>query len=236
MSSVRIKPHRPLRSAGGVLLLAAAAGIAVYLHQQHTTRALRSELESTATAHRQLQRNARVLARNNAELQRRLTVLTREQQIERIAYDEINERLRSLQSTIHELREEVTFYRRIVSSDEDQGIQVESLVVDPDGRERGYRFQLVLTRGGKSDMVAAGSVSLSVLGQHEGKSRRLSFQDLSLPGTDALEFSFKYFQRLQGHMTLPAGFVPRRVQVRVDSPEEDSTGHERHFDWPSLAS
>ena len=236
MTGVRIKPHRPLRSIAGVTLLTAATGVAVYLHQQHATQALRSELEVTAIAHRQLQRDARVLARNNDELRRQLTVLTREQQVERIAYDEINERLRSLQSTVHGLKEEVAFYQGIVASDGEKGIQVQSLAVDPDGRERGYRFQLVLTRGGKSDKVTAGSVSLSVSGEHQGKSRRLSFQDLSVPSADALEFSFKYFQRLQGHMTLPAGFVPRRVYVHVVTPEEDSTGLERHFDWPAMAS
>ena len=236
MSGVRIKPHRPLRSLVGVSLLTVATGVAVYLHQQHATRALRSELESTASAHRQLQRNARAIARNNDELRKQLTVLTREQQVERIAYGEINERLRSLQSTVHSLKEEVAFYRGIVVSDGEKGIQVQSLAVDPDGREHGYRYQLVLTRGGKSDKVAVGSVSLSVSGEHEGKPRRLSFPDLSVPSADALEFSFKYFQRLQGHMILPAGFVPRRVYVRVDMPEENATGLERHFDWPLLAS
>ena len=236
MTGVRIKPHRPLRSVVGVSLLTVATGVSVYLHQQHSTRALRSELETTAAAYRQLERDARVLARDNDELRRQLTVLTREQQVERIAYDEIDERLRSLQSTVHGLKEEVAFYRGIVASDGEKSIKVESLAVDPDGRERGYRFQLVLTRGGKSGKVSAGSVSLSVSGEHEGKSRRLSFQDLSVPSADALEFSFKYFQRLQGHMTLPVGFVPQRVYVHVNTPEEDSTGLERHFDWPALAS
>ena len=236
MTGVRIKPHRPLRSAVVVSLLAVATGVAVYLHQRHATQALRSELEVTATAYRQLQRDARGLARNNDTLRKQLTVLTREQQVERIAYDEINERLRSLQSTVHALKEEVAFYQGIIASDAEKGVQVQSLAVDPDGRERGYRFQLVLTRAGKSDKVIVGSTSLSVWGEHEGKARRLSFQDLSVPSADALEFSFRYFQRLQGHMTLPAGFVPRRVYVRVVTPGEDSTGFERHFDWPALAS
>ena len=163
-------------------------------------------------------------------------MLTREQQVERIAYGRIGEQLRTLQSTVLNLREEVAFYRGIVGSGREKGIQVHSLVVNPDGREGGYRYQLVLTRGGKSDKVAEGSVRLSVSGEHEGKSRRLSFRDLSAPDSDALEFSFKYFQRLQGHMTLPAGFVPRRVYVRVDSPDENASSHERHFDWPALAS
>ena len=236
MTGVRIKPHRPLRAVVGVSLLTVTTGIAVYVHQQNSSRALRAELETTTTVYSQLERGARVLARDNDELRRRLTVLTREQQVERIAYDEINERLRSLQSTIHELKEEVAFYRGIVASDPEKGIQVESLVVDSDGRERGYRFQLVLTRGGKSDKVTAGSVSLSVSGEHEGNSRRLSFQDVSVPSAGALEFSFKYFQRLQGYMTLPAGFVPQRIYVLVNTRGEASTGLERHFDWPALAS
>jgi len=236
MKGVRIKRHRPLRSFVGVVLLTVAAAVSVYLHQQHSARSLRTELHSVTTAHRQLQEDTRILAEKNEELRRKLTVLTREQQVERIAYGRIGEQLRKLQSTVLSLREEVAFYRGIVGSDREKGIQVHSLVVDPDGREGGYRYQLVLTRGGKSDKVAEGSVSLSVSGEHEGKSRRLSFRDLSAPNSDALEFSFKYFQRLQGHVTLPAGFVPRRVYVRVDSPDENASSHERHFDWPALAS
>ena len=168
MTGVRIKPHRPLRSAVVVSLLTVATGVAVYLHQQHATQALRSELEVTAIAHRQLQRDARALARNNDELRKQLTVLTRERQVERIAYDKIDERLRSLQSTVHALKEEVAFYQGIIASDAEKGVQVQSLSVDPDGRERGYRFQLVLTRAGKSDMVTAGSASISVSGEHGG--------------------------------------------------------------------
>ena len=236
MNGVRIKPHRPLRSVLVVVLLVVVTGVAVYLHQQRAARALRTELESVSASHRQLRHDNRILARDNDELGRQLTVLTRTQQVERIAYDRIDDRLRVLQGTVHSLEEEVAFYRSIVAADREQGIEVRNLVVDPDGRERGYRFQVVLTRGGKSDKVAAGSVSLSVSGEHQGKSRRLSFRDLSMPKSDALEFSFKYLQRLQGHLTLPAGFVPRRVHVRVDTPDEKSSSLERHFDWPALAS
>ena len=219
-----------------MVLLTVAATLLVYLYQQHAARSLRADLQSLTIAHRQLQDDARLLAHDNDELRRKLTVVSREQQVERIAYGRIGEQLRRLQSTILSLREEVAFYRDIVGPDGEKGIQVQSLVVDPDGRERGFRFQLVLTRGGKSDKVAEGSVSLSVSGELQGKSRRLSFRDLSAPSSDALEFSFKYFQRLQGHMTLPAGFVPRRVYVQVDSPDGNASGHERHFDWPALAS
>ncbi len=236
MNGVRIKPHRPVRSILGVVSLMVVVTGAVYLQQQHAARALKVELESVTDARRQLQHENRILSGDNAELRRRLTVLTRAQQVERIAYEHINERLRTLQDTVHSLKEEVAFYRGIFAPDREKGIQIQDLVVDSDGSERGYRFQVVLTRGTKNDKVAAGSVSLSVSGEHEGTPRRLAFRDLPAPRSDALEFSFRYFQRLQGHMTLPAGFVPRRVHVRIDTRDEKSTSLERHFDWPALAS
>lgn len=236
MNGVRIKPHRPLRSILGMVVLMVVATGTVYLQQQHAARALKVELESVTGAHRQLQHENRILSRDNDELRRRLTVLTRAQQVERVAYDRIDGRLRALQDNVHSLKEEVRFYRGIFASDREKGVQIQDLVVDPDGSERGYRFQVVLTRGTKSDKVTTGSVSLSVSGEHEGTPRRLAFRDLSAPRFDALEFRFKYFQRLQGYMTLPAGFVPRRVHVRIDTQDEKSTGLERHFDWPALAS
>ena len=236
MKGLRIKPHRPLWSMLGMLLPAIAAALFVYGQQQHATRALRGELESVAADHRRLEHLNRLLAEENGELRRQITLLTRAQQVERIAYDRIDSRLRELQDEVHALEEEVAFYRGIVSSDRDRDIQVRSVIIDADGRERGFRFQIVLTRGGKGDKVITGAVRLSLSGEHQGRSHRFSFRELSVPATDVIEFRLKYFQRLQGHLILPDGFIPQRVHVRVDVPDEDPSGLERHFDWPALAS
>ena len=236
MSHVRIKPHRPFLAVLGVILAAVAAGAAVFLYQQYATRVLRVEFEGASLAHRRLQDDHRVLAENNDALRRQVAVLTRDRQVERIAYDKIDERLRTLQDTVLGLKEEVAFYRGIVASDREQGVHVQTFVVEPDGRERGYRFQVLLTRGAKDDKVTEGSLNFSVTGEHQGTLQRLSFQDLSTPRSSAIAFRFKYFQRLQGHMTLPVGFVPRRVYVQVNTPDERPPSLESHFDWPVLPS
>ena len=209
--------------------------MAVYLHRQHAMLTLHVGIESAAAAHRQLRDVNLALVEDNETLRRKVAVLTRAQQIDRIAYRKLDERLRSLQDAVFGLKEEVAFYRGIVASDGGRGIKVQTFLIDPDGRERGYRFQVLLTRGTRDDKVVAGSMSLSVSGDHEGELKRFSFREVSTTRSDTLEFRFKYFQRLEGHVTLPEKFVPRQIHVHVRAPQEEPPDVERHFDWPALS-
>lgn len=235
MSRLKIRPHQPWWPISGALLLMAITGGSVYLHRQHAMLTLHVELESAVAAHRQLRDANRTLAGDNEALRRKVAILTRAQQIDGVAYRKLDERLRSLQEAVFGLKEEVAFYRGIVASDGGRGVKVQTFTIDPDGRERGYRFQVVLTRGTRNDNVVAGSMSLSVSGDYEGGLRRFSFREVSTTRRDTLEFRFKYFQRLEGHVTLPESFVPRRVHVHVQAPQERPPSVERHFDWPALS-
>ena len=234
MSQLKIKPHRPVWALSGVLLLMMATGVSVYLHRQHAMLPLHVELESALAAHRRIRDDNRFLIESNEALRREISMLARVQQVDRVASHKLGERLRSLQDVNLDLREEVAFYRGIVASDGGRGIKVHTFTIDPDGRERGYRFQVVLTRGTRDDKVVAGLMSLSVSGDYHGEFREFSFQEVSTTKSDTIEFRFKHFQRIEGHVTLPAGFVPQRVYVHVNAPEERPMEVERHFDWPAV--
>ena len=221
-----------MRQFVGLLLLAGIASGGGYLLQEQHALRLSSERDGLETERGRLQAANENLERGNEALRKRATVLERAQQVERAAYREVDERLRELQDAVLALREEVAFYRGIVSAEQQKGLNIQALVVDADGRDRGYRFQVVLTRNMKNDTAISGTLSMSVAGEHAGESRKLSLGDLSASDSDPLAFRFKYFQRLEGRLTLPEGFVPRQIFVRVTTPDEKPSRFERAFDWP----
>ena len=227
-----IKPHRPVRHLVGLVVLASLAGACGYIYQEQDKVVLTDDLARLEREGERLQQANRGLVEDNDSLRKRVMVLERAQQVERTAYREVDGRLRELQDAVLALKEEVAFYRAIVSSGESKGLAVQAFVVDRDGRERGYRFQVVLTRSTKNDKVVKGTVALSVTGEHGGQSRKLSLDELSGPEASPLAFQFKYFQRLEGRLTLPDGFVPQRVYVQVSAPGEHPARLERAFDWP----
>ena len=127
------------------------------------------------------------------------------------------------------------FYRRIMSTDRGQGLRIQTLTIKPEGTGGHYHFELVLTRTIDNDRVAEGTVALTVSGERDSRPAELSHVSVVESGEEHLEFSFRYFQRIEGLLSLPPGFVPRRVFVKVDAMGEKPSRTEQSFEWPEEA-
>jgi hypothetical protein len=75
-------------------------------------------------------------------------------------------------------------------------------------------------------------VGLTVAGEQDSSFKRLNLADLSGQGEQEMELNFRYFQRLEGRLELPEGFVPHRVVVRVKTSGNHGPQLEKTFDWP----
>ena len=90
--------------------------------------------------------------------------LERAAQIERQAYNELDTNLKVLQDEILELKEELAFYRGIVSPrDASRGLRLQRFSLEPNGL-RSYRYTVVLTQVLKNDRLAQGRVKLFIDG------------------------------------------------------------------------
>lgn len=229
-----IRPHRPLRRV--VLVLAAFVALVIvgYLLHLRERRADAHEIAALTQERDSLQQTISELESRNASMRERLAVLERARQVDGKAYSEVGRHLRSLQDEVLALKEEVAFYRGIVSAGKEKGLNIQTFVLDKNGTSNAYRFQLVLTQNMKRAKVVSGTVELSVTGEQGGQSRRLTLVELSQDRTQALEFRFKYFQRLEGNFKLPDGFVPRQVHVSATASGKDPKNVEQAFDWQGL--
>jgi hypothetical protein len=232
-----VRRQRPLVAfVTGLVLCATLAGSIWWLLERERGRVV-TELERLRHERDRLKSSATSLARDKEGLARRVAILERARQVEFEAYGRVEQELATLQQQILELKEEVVFYRGIVTDGNKSGkVRIQRFVLEPESTPRDFRFRLVLTRGMGNDKVASGAVTLAVDGDRGGERLRLDLQDLAPIPAGPLEFNFKHFQRIEGRLTLPEGFEPRRVVVHVDTAPSGSEPLRETFQWPSMRS
>lgn len=224
----RSQPRRKLLLLAVVAVLVGAGGyyVAELEHDSRGDRVARLQLEQKS-----LMSDNQELRDENDDLKARLAILERSKQVDEKAYADLDAYLKQLQGEILELKEELAFYRGIVSSNETRGVLIHTFVVEREGSTDAYRYSLVLTRNMRNDRLISGTVNLSLSGEMHGALKQLSLKDIAVSEDSELSFKFKHFQRLEGRLTLPKGFVPHRVYVKVQTRGKRATDAEKTFDW-----
>jgi len=168
-------------------------------------------------------------------LQEQKAVLERNAQIKQKAYEDLDTSLKVLQGEILELKEELAFYRGIVSPrDAAQGLHLQRFKVEPNGKPRGFRYKVILTQVLKEDRTARGTLQMAFEGMLNNEAKVFTLQDVSEKHIKEEDFRFRYFQNIEGDIQLPAGFKPQRVTIKVISRHRSSGKEplEKTFDWP----
>jgi len=160
--------------------------------------------------------------------------LERASQIEKQAYAELNGTLKVLQAELLELKEELAFYRGIVSPrDASAGLHLQQFQLEPNGQTRGYRAKVVLTQVLKNHRLARGLVRISVEGLVDGHGKTITLKDLTEKRIKELKYRFKYFQNLEEDLTLPESFKPVRATIQVIPIQSNNTKMiEKTINWP----
>jgi hypothetical protein len=172
----------------------------------------------------------------NSALRERVAILARAQQVEGKAYEDVDTHLGSLQDEVLALKEEVAFYRGIVSAGKEKGLKIQTFLVDKEATPGAYRFQLVLTQHLKRVKMISGTVKLKITDKQNNKPTNLLLSDTSGERAKSLDFEFKFFQRIEGRFTLPNGFNPDRLQIQVVSKGKKPASVEKSFEWLGLTS
>jgi len=169
-----------------------------------------------------------------AELREQKALLERAAQIEREAYNDLDATLKVLQGEILELKEELAFYRGIVSPREASlGLQLQRLELQHNGTGRSYRYKVVLTQVVKSNRLASGTLKLQVEGLRQGEPVTLKLRDITEKSVKDLKYRFKYFQNIQGDIELPENFQPLRLQVKILPRGREKDKIVKNIDWPT---
>jgi len=177
--------------------------------------------------------------RFNKVLREKNAVLEQSKRIDKAAMTNVDDTIQGLQKEILELKEEVSFYRGIVSPNEiDNSVKIESMEVHAVGAadQGAYRFKLVITqpRSNKSEIKGRGDISIT--GMLDGRQKSLSLADITNKRMKQLEIRFKYFQTIEGNIVLPNGFQPTAVIIEVSPKGKGLSDIHKNFDWADIIS
>ncbi len=178
------------------------------------------------------------LMSENRQLNARITQLEQEGDIDRRAHDEVSRSMSDLHGELLELRQEVEFYRGIVNT-EDQGasgLKIQILKLRQELEPGHWQFRLILSQLATTNARIRGHAEIAVSGVVNGAQVELSHQDLAGGDHQAVPFDLRHFQELRGNITLPAGFMPMRLLLKVTPGANAGAPLERSYAWSDLVS
>jgi hypothetical protein len=173
------------------------------------------------------------LRRQGAELEtlrQQVATLRRSDQISRDANRDLQAALAERDEEIAGLRADVAFYERLVgATSQRRGLSVHALRMQPQNGQA-WHFASTLTQNLNRGAVSHGRLTLAIEGTQGGRLRTLAWADLrQQPAAPGVEFSFRYFQQVEGDIVLPDGFEPVRVTVRLTP--RGGAAIEESFTW-----
>ncbi len=171
---------------------------------------LRAEHASLVQAHAAAESEIDTLKQSAA-------TLTRSEQITRAANVEVQQILAERDEEIAALRADIAFYERLVgATGQRRGLSVHSADFQPEAGGS-WRYSITLTQNLNRGAISTGRMRLSVEGVTAGELRTLDWSALrQADGAPGQEYSFRYFQKLDGSIVLPEGFIPQRVLVTLE--------------------
>ena len=211
-----VRAHRPWKSKfiwGIVVLVLFIGGWTLFDYGRflagYDSRDSDNEIEELLEVQSDLEKRIELLREDKA-------VLERAAQIERKAYKELDRTLKILQAEILEHKEELAFYRGIVSpKDSSSGLYLQNFYLTQNGETQSYRYKLVLTQVLKNSRLINGKVKLQFEGLLDGEPESFDLKEITAKKVRDLNYRFKYFQNVEGVVEFPKGFSVLRVKIQI---------------------
>jgi hypothetical protein len=238
---LRVIPYRPMRRVFNyflffiiLLIIAGACYLVGYDHGVHQRGFSNGQQD-------QVQQDKMERLTQEADgLRHELASFKLNEALDRKAKKEIHRQLAEQSAQIAALERDITVYRGMVSSGNNQnpqGISIGTFYVSPSEGANNYHFKLVVQKLAASDDVFDGQLSFELNGisMEGGEERpaRFPLQALSKQYTDMqIALNFKYFQNIEGDLLLPQGFTPRTVMLVVKSSNKKYPATiEKELEW-----
>ncbi|MBN6151897.1 hypothetical protein JR065_16245 [Xanthomonas sp. AmX2] len=178
---------------------------------------------------REAERRLQAQQRQIEALNQRQATLARSDQISRAANNEVQSSLAERDEEIAGLRADVAFYERLVgATSQRKGLTVHSAEFAPEAGGT-WHYNVVLTQNLNRGAISQGQMRLAVEGVRGGKLTTVAWDELhQKSGVPGQEYSFRYFQQLDGSVILPKDFTPQRVRVSLSG---GGASVNQTFDW-----
>jgi hypothetical protein len=187
---------------------------------QNEVRFLSGELASIKDRLKRIQAR-QVIVEREADVLRRANHLLREHESER-------------QAEMGQLQSELDFYSRLAGTGGTQsGLDIYRAEVIPTESTRVFQFILTLTQNIRRAAIISGRARVDIEGTMDDRPVTLYWSQVSDGETPEPSFRFKYFQQVEGYLTLPEGFSPTRLLVTLEAKGQRKPVT-RNYNWNEL--
>lgn len=217
----------PWRVVVLVLLLALGAALGTGLYE--SARRVFGGPQVSASELAQLRAENQRLIADNERLQGSLAASESRLEIERAAKEQFAVDLWAAQKEMGDMRNDLAFFDQLIPMDPRQAqVNIRSAELERQGEL--LRYRVLLMRGGRPSGEFSGRLQFSASGVRAGAVATVELHPFSVPAeagdgeaapvvappvADPLVLRFRQYQRAEGSLAVPAGFVVRSVTVRV---------------------
>lgn len=157
-------------------------------------------------------------------------------EVEKQAAVYVKKQLQSLQEENFTLQKELSFYQKVMAPElEAEGVTVDSFTLIPGVSKRSYHYKVVLVQTTKRKRFAKGHIEFKIKGSLRHKIKTYAIKALVDEfDKKSLKFSFRYFQILEGDLTLPSDFIPETVHIAAILPSgkwQKYSRLDRQYPW-----
>ena len=185
--------------------------------------------------------SAAQLAETNAKLQAESNASGSRLSIEQTAQRRLAEQIKALEAENTRLKEDMALFEGMIAADRKEGsFAINNFKVEID--KGGARYRMLLSRGARTGSILAGNQEPEFSGRIEfhllpnlpqhfppnspptataapaagaNESGIIRIPSNEVAGADNYRVKFRYFQRMEGELPLPAGANPKQIQVRL---------------------
>jgi len=212
---------------GVLATLVSAAAWGIYTYGLSTAG---FDIRSASRKEDDLKREINKLVDENAEMRESLVRAQRALQMDQVAYGKLNESLQRSDKEIVKLKEEISFYRAILSpNNKVAGLHIQSMKLESTVDPSVFQYKLVVIQALKHDRNVYGTAYLEVKGLQGGQQKVLNFP---AKNQRQINVNFKYFQDIEGEMKIPLNFSPSSITVKVVTRGQDAKTVEKDYPWP----
>ena len=236
LQGISMTAYHPNKRRLQVLLVVLVLVTATWIGYSLGSAGIRIPLTGTSESVSQLKNDLSESSKKIRELENEITRLLKSTEVELQAAEQNKHALREKEIQLSKLNEELVFYRSLLAPEKaGLGVEVRDFNLRASGTSK-YYYDFLLTQSSRNNRVAKGKVNVTIDGKQGDVMRRIQVTNAEPPMSEALKYSFKYFQRLNGVFALPENFQPQQVLIEVAPSSTSKPPMQLSYSWQELIS
>ncbi|WP_157484903.1 DUF6776 family protein [Gilvimarinus polysaccharolyticus] len=167
------------------------------------------------------------------QLRQQVANLMLSSEVDRQANDSVRNEVIALREQIASLEADITFYRGLMApGDQAKGLKLGEMQLVARNEPGYFSYKFVVQQLATQHEVISGVVNITLVGRRAGETERLALHEVSDDVDDEdIKLRFKYFQNIEGELSLPDGFTPEKVELVAQSTGKNAAEAKKSFSW-----